>query len=83
MKTSLKRSTKTYSTRSAHNDRSDYDTYSPHNAYSTFCLFPPLVLNPSILLVVSLNQNHRCESSRGEVLALITMQKSQKVIKET
>ena len=73
MKTSLKRSTKTYSTRSAHNDRSDYDT---HN---TFCLFPPLVLNPSILLVVSLNQNHRCESSRGEVLALITMQKSQKV----
>lgn len=67
MKTSLKRSTKTYST------RSDYDTYSPHNAHSTFCLFPPLVLNPSILLVVSLNQNHRCESNRGKALALITM----------
>lgn len=67
MKTSLKRSTKTYST------RRDYDTYSSHNAYSTFCFFPPLVLNPSILLVVSLNQNHRCESSQGEALALITM----------
>lgn len=79
MKTSLKRSTKTYSAHSAHNDRSDYDTYSSHNAYSTFCFFPPLVLNPSILLVVSLNQNHRCESSQGEALALITMQKSQKV----
>lgn len=73
MKTSLKRSTKTYSTRSIHNDHSDYDT---HN---TFCLFPPLVLNPSILLVVSLNQNSHYESSRGEALALITMQKSQKV----
>jgi len=66
MKTSLKRNTKAYST------RSDYDTYSSHNAYSPFCLFPPLILNPSILLVVSLNQNHRCESSRGEALALIT-----------
>ena len=73
MKTSLKRSTKTYSA------RSDYDTHSTYNAYSPFCLFPPLVLNPSILLVVSLNQNHRCESSQGEALALITMQKSQKV----
>lgn len=79
MKTSLKRSTKAYSNRGSYNDRSDYDTYSPHNAYSTFCLFPPLILNPSILLVVSLNQNHRCESSQGEALALITMQKSQKV----
>lgn len=66
MKTSLKRNTKTYSARSIHNDHSDYDTY------NTFCLFPPLVLNPSILLIVSLNQNHRCESSRGEALALIT-----------
>lgn len=66
MKTSLKRSTKTYSARSIHNDCSGYDTY------DTFCLFPPLVLNPSILLIVSLNQNHRCKSSRGEALALIT-----------
>lgn len=72
MKTLLKRNTKAYSARSIHNDHSDYDT---HN---TFCLFPPLVLNPSILLIVSLNQNHRCESSRGEALALITKCKSVK-----
>lgn len=72
MKTSLKRNTKTYSTRSAHNDRSDYDT---HN---TFCLFPPLILNPSVLLVASLNQDFHYESCRGEVLALIMECKSVK-----
>lgn len=66
MKTSLKRNTKTYSARSIHNDHSDYDTY------NTFCLFPPLVLNPSILLVVLLNQNYRCESYQSRALALIT-----------
>ena len=66
MKTSLKRSTKTYSARSSHNDHSGYDT---HN---TFCLFPPLVLNPSILLIVSLNQNFHCESCQSRALALIT-----------
>ena len=73
MKTSLKRNIKAYSARSIHNDRSGYDT---HN---TFCLFPPLVLNPSILLIVSLNQNHRCESSQSSrALALITKCKSVK-----
>lgn len=63
MKTSLKRNTKTYSA------RSDYDV---HSAYDAFCFFPPLVLNPSILLIVSLSQNPRYESSRSEALALIT-----------
>lgn len=66
MKTSLKRNIKAYSA------RSEYDTY------NTFCLFPPLVLNPSILLIVSLNQNSRYESCQGEALALITKCKSVK-----
>lgn len=69
MKTPLKHSTKTYST------RSDYGAYS---IYDTFCLFPPLVLNPSILLIVLLNQSHRCESSQSEALALITKYKEVK-----
>ena len=72
MKIPLKHSTKTYSTRSVHNDHSGYDTY------NTFCLFPPLVLNPSILLIVILNQSHRCESSQSEALALITKYKEVK-----
>lgn len=75
MKTSLKRNTKTYSARSIYNDRSGYDA---HNVYDTFCLFPPLVLNPSILLIVLLNQSHRCESSQSEALALIMKCKSVK-----
>ena len=74
MKTSLKRNTKTYIARSIHNDHSDYDT---------FCLFPPLVLNPSILLIVALNQNFHYESCQSRALALITMQKCQRAIKET
>lgn len=69
MKTSPKRNTKTYSARSIHNDRS---------GYNTFCLFPPLVLNPSILLIVILNQSHRCESSQSEALALIPKYKEVK-----
>lgn len=69
MKTSLKRNTKAYSNRGS---------YGAYGIYDTFCLFPPLVLNPSILLVVSLNQNFHCESCRGEVLALITKYKSVK-----
>lgn len=69
MKTSLKRSTKTYST------CRDYGAY---GIYNTFCLFPPLILNPSILLVASLNQDFHCESCRGEVLALIIKYKEVK-----
>lgn len=72
MKTSLKRNIKAYSARSIHNDHSDYDTY------NTFCLFPPLVLNPSILLIVSLNQNSHYESYQSRALALITKCKSVK-----
>lgn len=72
MKTSLKRNIKAYSARSIHNDHSDYDIY------NNFCLFPPLILNPSILLIVSLNQNHRCESYQSRALALITKCKSVK-----
>lgn len=72
MKTSLKRNTKTYNARSIYNDHSDYDTY------NNFCLFPPLVLNPSILLIVSLNQHSRCESSQSRALALIMKCKSVK-----
>ena len=69
MKTSLKRSTKTYST------RSDYGAY---GIYDTLCFFPPLILNPSILLVASLNQDFHCENCQGKALALITKCKSVK-----
>lgn len=69
MKTSLKRNTKAYSNRGS---------YGAYGIYNTLCFFPPLILNPSILLVASLNQDFHCESCRGEVLALITECKSVK-----
>lgn len=74
MKTSLKR-IRTHSTHNAYNDRSNYNTY---NVYDTFCLFPPLVLNPGVLLIMSLNQGSRYESCQSRVLALIMKCKSVK-----